>query len=257
MSPRIAHGIGTAVLVLALGACGGDGGDSARTDDTTQDLLRSTPQAGPSGAATELPTEGIPTEPLPPQERIDIEPLGVNFGSDEAPVAVLEMSDYGCGYCRRFHEQTWPVVLSEFVETEKVQWKFVPFVTGMFPNSRAITEAAECTLQQGRQLFTGLSDRLWSEQSTWKASDDPAALVRTWAGQEGADLERLDTCLDEGSALQRVATSTALSRQLRVRGTPTFFVLGYAPIQGALPTELFRELLELAYQGAVAARQGG
>lgn len=258
MSPQLVRRA-TLALLFALGACEdaeSDGADT-RTDATTQDLLSSGPRSLPSGSVTPLPSDDLPDEPVPPEDRIPIDPLGLNFGSRDAPLRVLEMSDYGCGYCRRFHEDTWPVILEEFVETDKIEWKFVPFVTGMFPNSRAVTEAAECTLEQSPDVFTALSDRLWRDQSVWKGSDDPAALVRGWAGEEGADLERFDTCLQTGSALRRVATSTALSHQLRVRGTPTFFVLGYAPIQGALPTELFRELLSLAHQQSLAARSGG
>ena len=247
MSPQLVRRAACA-LMLALGACGGADADAPRTDATTQDLLQSSPQAGPSGSATQIPPEQLPEEPVPPEQRIPIAPLGYDFGSGEAPLQVLELSDYGCGYCRQFHMETWPLLYEEFVEAGKVEWKFVPFVTGMFANSRAVTLAAECTLEQSEEAFLSLSDRLWSDQATWKRSTDPDGLVRTWAGEIGADLARFDACLTGGDALRRVATSTALSQQLRVRGTPTFFVLGYPPVQGALPADVFRELLTLAYE---------
>jgi protein-disulfide isomerase len=243
---------------LALGACRGAGtADAPRTDQTTQDLLQRGTEPAPAGDATQLPSAGQPDGPVPPDERIPIAPLGLDYGSDQAPVQVLEMSDYGCGYCRRFHEETWPVLLSEFVDTDRVQWKFVPFVTGMFANSQAVTVAAECALEQDPGVFVRLSDRLWRDQAEWKGSAEASALVRGWAGEAGADPTRFDACVAGGDALRRVATSTALSRQLRVRGTPTFFVVGYAPIQGALPTALFRELLDAAHRMSVSARGDG
>lgn len=249
-------GPATLCTVLTLVACGAEEPRTPRTDDVTQTLLGSAGSAGvaaPSGEATPIPERDLPEGPVPVDQRIAIAPLGINYGSDDAPVQVLEMSDFGCTYCRRFHEDTWPVIASEFVETDKVQWKFVPFVTGMFANSRAVTEVAECAMEQSDALFNAVADRLWSEQDEWKGHADPSGLARGWAEAAGAEPDQLDACLAGGGALRKVAVSSALSRQLRVRGTPTFFVLGYAPIQGVLPTELFRELLGQAHQLATTA----
>ena len=260
MSPRLTRR-GTIVIALALGACSGSA-ESEGTDDTTQDLLRSVLTSSPTttnagGTSTELPALEPPPElVVEDQGRIDIALLGFNIGSDEAPIKVLEMSDYGCAFCRRFHQETWPVLLQEFVATGKVQWKFIPFVTGMFGNSQLVTEAAECTLQQGAELFSALSDRLWRQQSDWKGSAAPAPIVRGWAEEAGVHLARYDSCLAEDGGLGRVAASTTLSRQLGVRGTPTFYVLGFSPIQGALPTDLFVQMLSAAYELATAEPGG-
>ena len=67
----------------------------------------------------------------------------------DAPVRMVEMSDYGCGYCRKFHVETWPVLKRNSWTPAKVEWKFLPFVTGMFKNSPQATRAAECALEQG------------------------------------------------------------------------------------------------------------
>jgi protein-disulfide isomerase len=47
-----------------------------------------------------------------------------------------------------------------------------------------------------------------------------------------------------------------LARQVGVRGTPTFFVVGYQPLQGALPTEAFRQLLTMVYADATKGGAG-
>ena len=57
--------------------------------------------------------------------------------------------------------------------------------------------------------------------------------------------------------MQRVAAATSLANQLGVRGTPTFFVVGYPPLQGALPTETFVNMLNLVYEDATKAAPGG
>ena len=115
---------------------------------------------------------------IPEQEPRSIEDLGYNRGSPDAPVKVVEMSDYGCGYCRQFHEETFPSLLEEFIESGMVEWKFMPYITGMFENSLVATEAAECTYVQDTEAFEVLNSRLWANQSDWKGSDEPEPVVR-------------------------------------------------------------------------------
>jgi protein-disulfide isomerase len=187
-------------------------------------------------------------------EDIDVASLGYNSGDPDSPVRVLEMSDYGCGYCRQFHVETFPTLLSEFIETGMVEWKFMPFITGMFDNSLAATEAAECALLQSHSVFDRLNERLWMDQTDWKRSGEPEVVVRAMAADAGADLAELDACLADDRQVDRIAGATRLAQTAGVRGTPTFFVFGYQPLQGALPTDAFREILTAVH---AEATQGG
>jgi protein-disulfide isomerase len=92
--------------------------------------------------------------------------------------------------------------------------------------------------------------RLWQNQSTWKKADDAARLVRGWAAEAGLDMTGYDACMGEDRPAERIEAGRELARQLGVRGTPTFFILGYPPLPGALPTETFRKVLTLAYEDA-------
>ncbi len=123
---------------LLVGACGGNGepaADSESPGNVTRGLLSA---AGAEGGSTARGPSSGPLREVPLAE------LGFDRGVDGAPVQVIELSDYGCGYCRRFHMETFPTLEEEFIETGMVEWKFVPYVTGMFDNSRAALRAAEC-----------------------------------------------------------------------------------------------------------------
>lgn len=228
----------SAAAALALAACGGATEDTERTDNTTQALL-----AAPA--------------PERQQQTIDVAVLGFDMGTKDAPVRIVEMSDYGCGYCRKFHEETWPIVREQFVESGKVEWKFLPFVTGMFENSGRATLSVECALEQSADLYEVMNDRVWEEQRGWKGSDDPEPVLRELAAEAGLDMGEYDSCLAEDRRMERVAAATSLANQLGVRGTPTFFVVGYPPLQGALPTETFVNMLNLVYEDATKAAPGG
>ena len=240
-----------AALTLTAACADGEAGDTGGTESLTRDLL-----AQPAGDGQSTP---LAVDPSLAQEgqRVMVSDVGFDRGAVEAPVKVLELSDYGCGYCRRFHEQTFPTLVDEFIETGMVEWKFVPFVTGMFENSVAATEAVECTYVQSADAFEELNRRMWDEQSAWKGSDDPQSLIRGWVSELGIDMDAYDSCVADDEQLGRVASSTTLAQQLGVRGTPTFIVLGYPPLQGALPTEVFQQVLTAVHERAVQAATPG
>ncbi len=237
MKPRLGRSAVT-LAFLALGACGGSAQGHSHAQDSAR--ARTESQARDSAGDREL----------------DLAHLGFDRGSTDAPVRLVEMVDYGCGYCRKFHLETWPVLRKEFVETGKIQWKFLPYVTGMFGNSPYATTAAECALEQGPERFEAMNQRIWERQKEWKGSSHAAAMLSEWAGELGLDTDRYDSCVRENRRGDRIAAANSLSRKLGVRGTPTFFIAGYPPLAGALPTDSFRQLLSLVYEEATKEAGG-
>jgi len=239
----------SAALLATLLACA-DAPQAApeSTDATSRDLLAA------SGADGSLPPGAprVPGAQARPQT-VDIAVMGVDRGSSDAPLRVVEFSDYGCGYCRKFHQETWPALVREFVGPGKVEWKFLPYVSGMFDNSPTATVAAECVLEQGTEAFEAMNARLWDDQREWKGAADPEPVVRAMAEAAGADMTEWDACMTGGRRAWRVDAANALARQIGVRATPTFFIVGFQPIQGALPTEVFLEVVGAAYEEAVKA----
>jgi protein-disulfide isomerase len=241
-------------LMLPLSACSdADAAPEGGTTDLTRSLLE---QPSSDGVSTSIPTGSAVTDDGGP--RIRVSDVGINRGSIDAPVKVVEMSDYGCSYCRQFHEETFPSILAEFIETGMVEWKFVPYITGMWETSFPATSAAECAYQQDAVAFERLNHRLWSDQREWKGAGGAApGIVRAWVSELGADMEAYDTCIAGDEQVRRIADATRLAAQLAIRGTPTFIVLGaetYPPIQGALPLDAFRQILTVVHNEAVGGQ---
>jgi protein-disulfide isomerase len=242
-------------VALALGTlgCGSDDApEPARTDATTRSLIEGSASGqGPATAFDSLPSSGRLIRPD------EIMALGYNRGDPEAPLKVIELGDFGCGFCRRFHEESFGTLRTQFIDTGMIEWKFLPFVTGMFPNSPAVTEAAECVLEQSSTFYEALGGMLWERQAEWKESGEPEALVRSWAEGTGVDVARFDTCLAEDRRLPRVEAAGAFARQLGVRGTPTFWIVGYGPLQGSLPLTAFQGIFATLHAEVVAGRGRG
>ena len=240
------------LLILALlgSACSGGNGETANAPG---------PTPGPGQAAD--PDSVRPADPgsdhaadpgsvQPPDSPSDgttgplrISTMGYNRGSSDAPVKVLEISDFGCGYCRRFHQEIFPAITKAYIDEGLVEWKFIPFVLGKFPNGLEAALAAECAGEQG--AFFPMQARLFAEQRGWRDSDTPYQYLSRLAGEEGLDVPRFDTCIADGRRENRLRANIRLGQQAGARGTPYFLVDG-RPIPGVMPLEDFREVLDLA-----------
>ncbi len=203
--------------------------------------------------AVEATNPSATSEGLPPgsprisrsqqvSQEFDLSDLGFDTGSPDAPVKVVELSDFGCGYCRVFTIETYPILYDEYIRTGKVHWKFVPTILGMFQNSVAATFAAECAGEQG--MFEQMHWRLYQDQSEWKREDDPDPIFHRYAEEEGFDVGRFATCLAGDWRAARVRADMRVGRELGVRGTPMFLIDGY-PVSGALPVQMFRDILDI------------
>jgi protein-disulfide isomerase len=221
----------------ALVGCGDDTSGPPVADTQAQATGGDLVSAAQSGTLES--TQGMSTAPpgsggAAPDQSLDIASLGYNEGPADAPVRVLEFSDFGCGYCRRFHEESYPALVEEYMEAGKVEWKYVPIILGMFPNAMEAARAGECAGEQG--AFPRMEG---------------------YARELDLDVVRFRQCVNERWRDQRIQAGTQLSRQVGVRGTPTFFVVGYAPIPGAIPLDLFRAALDTVYAQSMREPEGG
>jgi protein-disulfide isomerase len=247
-------------LLTLLAACAGEseGVQAAESALSSEDA-----QASESSAARAATPDSLveallgdrdpnpapaPTSPrLPPQEQANqpllISEMGYHEGSPDAPVKVLELSDFGCGYCRLFHQQTFPTLREIYIEAGLVEWKHVPYVLGIFPNGLEAARAAECAGEQDG--FFSMQKALYDSQAGWRASQDPRELFSGLAEREGLDVERFRSCVYNGWQDGRVRANSRLGQQVGARGTPTFLIDGQL-LAGALPLEDFREVLDTA-----------
>ncbi len=247
-------GAGAACSPGDSGGADGDPPSGARlTTSGAGDLLSSgfTP-SGPESRGLEALYRAAPGGP--PPEEVTMDSLGVDFGSPEAPLRMLEFFDYGCGYCRRFHQTTRAPLHEQYVDQGKLLWKSIPFIIGRWPASVPVTLAAECARGQGRDYFEAISGLIFEHQSDWKGASAPEELAEGYAEEAGLDMDEFRTCFNNDQLLWRLQAQTAFAQNLGVRGTPTFFLVGWGPITGALPLETFQQVIDTVLVEALAGR---
>ena len=181
---------------------------------------------------------------------VDLDGIGHVLGSPEATVTVVELGDFGCWACALFHQTTWPAVEREFIQTGRVQWRHVPFLFGLRHGDDG-AKAAECAADQGR--YWEMHDVLYTRHKEWTKPRNPKDFLHAYASELGLETEAFETCYKEDHGRDRTRRATRAAEELKVSGTPTFFINGSRAL-GALTMEVFRRLLEEAERGAASGR---
>lgn len=167
--------------------------------------------------------------------------VGYERGNAKAPVWLVEFADFGCSYCEKFSRETFPALDSAFFKPARAYFRYVPFTTGMFRNSREAAEASICAADQGK--FFPMHDLLYEKRKEWMAASDARSTMARYARLVGLDARRFEKCASGKAVSQQLLRNNELARSLYVRGTPTFFINGET-VPGALPTDVFLRGIE-------------
>lgn len=223
-----------ALGLMLVGLAGCSTPEPTPTSTPTAAPATPTPEAGstPEGGSTPEAT----AEPLVP---LDDDPV---LGSPDAPVTIIEYSEYLCPFCQRFVLETMPRIEEEYIDTGLVKLIFRDFpVHGQ--SAVAMAMVAECAADQGK--FWEMHMFLWERTEQWSQSEDILATFQGYADELGMDSEEFTTCLTEGRTVDRIIEDYNIGVQDGVSGTPAFFING-TPIKGALPFEEFQKVIEEA-----------
>lgn len=168
-------------------------------------------------------------------------------GAADAPVVILEFSDYECPFCSRFVRDTLPAVDREFIQTGKVKHAFRAFpLESIHKNAFKAHEAAMCAAAQNK--YWVLHDQLFANQKALAPGD----LVRH-AQAAGLDVSAFNACLSSGQMAARVRSDIEFGNKLGISGTPLFLIGKPGPngemtvlkgISGAQPFSVFKKAID-------------
>lgn len=147
-------------------------------------------------------------------------------GRADAPLVLVEFSDYECPFCIRHFTQTMPELEREYISTGKLRYVFMDFpIDQLHPAALKAHEAARCSGEQGK--FWDLHQRLFSPAGTHGESR-----LKQLASEVGLDRAKFDACLDSGRMQAPVRESVDRATQLGADGTPQMY-LGVADASGS------------------------
>jgi len=186
-----------------------------------------------------------PAQPSVPQiiqVSIDDDPFK---GNEDAPVTIVEFSDFQCPFCGRFYEQTLPSIIENYVDTGKVKFVYRDLpLDSIHPNARPVHIAAECADEQGK--FWGYHDMLFDKQSEWgrlPAADLQSTLTQ-YASDLGLESASFEACLESDAIADEVNKDSLDAARYGATGTPAFFIGnekdGFVKLSGAQPYASFQ-----------------
>jgi len=160
----------------------------------------------------------------------------VSRGDADAPVTMVEVSDFGCIHCTTFHRETEQDLSAQFVDPGTVRWVVLPYAL-----SATTTPAAAAALCAGEQdLYFEFAHALFQIDPTEERIT--AAGYQQAAEATGLDMAAFDSCMDDGRNLAIVNANREVARSNGVSGTPTFF-LNDQTLSGAQPLDVFAQTI--------------
>lgn len=177
--------------------------------------------------------EGRDVEVFLESPRVEVAATGPSRGPADAPVTIIEFSDYQCPYCQRA-EPVVEEVLERYPEQVRLVYRHFP-LDNIHPEARDAAHAAVCAEAQDR--FWPFHDLLFAGETF-----DREALLG-YAEELELDVAAFESCLEAPETKQRVEQDLAAGREVGVTGTPAFFVNGL-PLRGARPVGDFVEVIE-------------
>jgi protein-disulfide isomerase len=181
----------------------------------------------------------------PPRVAVEA-PVGApSRGPADAPVTIVEFSDFQCPFCARVNE-TIAQVLAHYGDRVRLVFRDYPLPN--HPEAPKAHEAGRCAAEQGR--FWPMHDRMFADQTALGVEG-----LKKTAGTLGLDRGRFDACLDSGRHAPAVERDMSAGKSAGVSGTPAFFVNGRM-LTGAQPFSQFSRVIddELQRKGVALPR---
>ncbi len=157
------------------------------------------------------------------------------WGPEGAAVTIEAFSDFQCPYCKKFAEETLPLLRETYGEKVRFVFRDYPLAS-IHPLAAKAAEAAGCVQDQG--LFWEYHDLLYKNQESLSE-----ATLADYAEDAGADLTQFNDCLASSKKTFEVLMDVQDAQRAGINGTPAFLVNGLL-VSGAQPFELFQSLID-------------
>ncbi len=170
---------------------------------------------------------------LLPEKRVEVAAIGPSKGPENAPITIVEFSDFQCPFCSKALPNVDEVMKAY---EGKVRLVFRHYPLSFHKEAPKAAEASLCAADQNK--FWEYHDKLFANQGALKVED-----LKKHAADLGLDVARFNECLDSGKKAEIVKKDTEDGEKAGVTGTPAFFINGIA-LSGAVPASEFKSIID-------------
>ena len=171
----------------------------------------------------------LETRPVPPAQPAAPAPVddkvsmaftsgGFSVGKENAPLVLIEYTDYQCPFCQRYHNDSFAQIKTNFIDTGKIRYISRDFPLPFHENARRSATAARCAAEQGK---------FWELRHTMivNANQLQADKLGGYAQAASMDVPKFQACVDSDKYRAAIDKDIAEGSAAGVSGTPSF-VLG-------------------------------
>jgi protein-disulfide isomerase len=177
--------------------------------------------------------------------RVDLRPGGPSRGPDDAPVTIVEFSDFQCPFCQRA-KPVLDEIATRHPKDVRIVYRNLP-LDSLHPRARASAEAAACAAEADK--FWPYHDKLFANN---RALGDEE--LRKYAAEVGLDAATFDACVKSHKHAAAIAADEQEAKKIGITGTPAFVVNGIVmtglQTSDALETVIQEELGKTADSGS-------
>ena len=201
------------------------------------------------------PQPTVPSQPSQVTASVDDDPI---LGNKNAPVTIIEFSDYQCPFCRKFWTETFNQIKKDYIDTGKVKFVYRDFpLSSIHPAAEPAAEAANCVREKGGdEAYYKMHDKIFQEGNKLDGGDPITGPVRGTVQFGATELKKwakdlgynIDSCLDSGKYASEVQKDLADGQAAGGQGTP-YFVINGKPLSGAQPFAAFKQVIDAELAG--------
>ena len=145
-----------------------------------------------------------------------------SMGDESAPIKMTEFASLTCGHCAKFHNEVFPKIKKEYIDTGKILFTYKDFPLDKFALKASVI--ARCS---GNDKFFSFLKVLYNKQKDWTRTQDPFKSLLKIAKLGGLKNDEIKVCvgnksIEDGILKQRLSSS----KKFDIKATPTIFFNG-------------------------------
>jgi protein-disulfide isomerase len=183
-----------------------------------------------------------PATEAPNFKRYDVPTKGFYaIGPDNAPITIVEFSDYQCPFCRRWHQEVYEPLLAAYPGKIKLVYRNLP-LTSIHPDAMGAAEAAMCAGEQ---------DAYWQyHEKLFNGETLGSQAYLQYAQELSLNMDKFQSCLNDHKYKPAIESDSDFAVNMGISSTPTFFINGLAVV-GAQPLSVFKQVIDKELAGEI------
>lgn len=173
------------------------------------------------------------------------DPDGLAMGDPDAPIHIVEFSDFQCSACQFFHDNTLEQLIEEYIATGDVYYEYRHFPIidsrSAAKESQAAALASMCAAEQGQ--FWQYHDILFANRIGENVGAFTVVRLEAFGDQLGLDTGAFNACLQDETYREQLGQDMQAGIEAGINSTPSFLINGELA-RGALPFENFVAIIE-------------